>query len=100
MVMEYMIFSYRDVIFNFKSSRPGLKVHPKLFSVQRINKLVDKYGLESFKDVVAVGDTLISVDNRILGAVRIRLYLLSGWKGIYLKLCDITGWKRYFGYPR
>jgi hypothetical protein len=48
---------------------PGLKVHPKTFSVQRINKLVDKFGLESFKDVVSIGDMLLSVDNRVLGPV-------------------------------
>ena len=40
----------------------GITIHPKLFSVQKINKLVDKYGLESFQDIVSVGDVLISVD--------------------------------------
>ncbi len=53
----------------FVSYNPGLKVHPKTFSVQRINKLIDKFGLESFKDVISVGDTLLSVDNRILAPV-------------------------------
>jgi hypothetical protein len=41
--------------------------------VQRVNKILDKYGLESLNDVVSVGDVVLSVDGVQLVPVRIEV---------------------------
>ena len=45
----------------------GLQINPKTFCVQRINRLIDKFGVERFTELVRIGDVVVTTDGKILG---------------------------------
>ena len=45
----------------------GLQINPKTFCVQRINRLIDKFGVERFTELVRIGDVVITADGKMVG---------------------------------